>query len=375
VDARFLPALERIDRAAWNALVPDANPFLRHELLAALETSGSLRRELGWTAHHATLWRDGQLVAAAPCYLKANSHGEFVFDHGWAEAYARSGLDYYPKLLVAVPYSPVSGPRLLAHDAADRAALVDMLRAEAVRLSLSSVHVNFAAPADLAALDAEGHWLSRFDYQFHWPNRGYATFDDFLTALTSKRRKEIRRERAAFAASHWSFEWRRGNELDADDLVFVYACYVRTFEDKGNYPALTRALFESLARDLPDVVRVLVASERGERVAMAYCLEAGGALYGRYWGALRYVPGLHFECCYYRGIEHCIAQRLVRFEPGAQGEHKLARGFLPVATHSRHHVRDPALAAAIARALERETRWFEQYHRSLEAHSPYAERG
>jgi hypothetical protein len=372
---RFVDAIELIPRAAWNALAPDGNPFVRHEFLAALESSGSLRRELGWRAHHATLWRDGALAAAAPCYLKANSHGEFVFDHAWADAHERFGLDYFPKLLVAVPYSPVPGPRLLARDADDRAALARGLVEEAKRLDLSSVHVNFAAEADARALDAGGDaWLAREDVQFHWPNRGYAGFDDFLAALTSKRRKEARRERAPFARPGWQFEWLDGAALDDDAIAFVHACYVRTFDDKGNYPALSRAFFATLGRTLPGAVRVLVAREHGERVAMAYCMEGGGALYGRYWGAVRHVPGLHFEACYYRGIEYAIARGLSRFEPGAQGEHKLARGFLPVATRSRHWIANPVLREAIERSLARESAWYAQYHRSLAAHTPYAER-
>ena len=387
IETRFLSTLAAIDRAAWNALVPDGNPFVRHEFLAGLETTGCIRRELGWVPHHPTLWRDGILVAAAPAYLKANSHGEFVFDHAWADAHARSGIPYYPKLLVAVPYSPVPGPRLLARTDDDRTALADALLAEAQRRGLSGVHVNFASGADLAALDraspatagisrgdASSTWLQRFDFQFHWTNPGYTTFDDFLGALTSKRRKEIRRERAPFAAPAWSFEWRDGAALGDDELDFVFECYVRTFDEKGNYPALTRAAFAALARTMPEAVRVLIASEHGERVAMAYCLEGGGALYGRYWGAVRHVPGLHFECCYYRGIACAIERGLARFEPGAQGEHKLARGFLPAATHSRHFIADPRLAAAIARSLAREAEWLAQYHRSLMAHSPFAQR-
>ena len=395
---RFIASLAEIDRAAWNALVPDGNPFVRHEFLANLEATGCIRRELGWAPHHATLWRGDQLVAAAPAYLKANSHGEFVFDHAWANAHERYGRAYYPKLLVAVPYSPVPGPRLLARDAPARDALVRALVEEVERLGLSSAHINFADEADDTAIDAvdagprpgsldavgpgrdpvsgavPGPWLRRADVQFHWNNRGYADFDAFLAALTSKRRKEIRRERAAFATRDWRFDWLDGHRLTGEDVDFVYACYVRTFDDKGNYPALTHALFVALAGEMPDALRVLVASERGERVAMAWCLEGGSALYGRYWGALRPRPGLHFECCYYRGIEHCIATGLSRFEPGAQGEHKLARGFLPVATRSRHYVADAALRSAIARSLERESAWFAQYTDSLMAHSPYAQR-
>ena len=313
------------------------------------------------------------LVAAAPCYLKANSHGEFVFDFSWAQAHERAGLDYYPKLLVAVPYTPVSGPRLLLREgepAETRDALVAAIEAERARMHASSAHANFVRDDNAAALARAG-WLARGDWQFHWENAGYASFDDFLGALVHKRRKEIRRERARFAAPDWSFEWLDGAALDEAALDFVHECYVTTFAEKGNYPALTRAFFGHLAAAMPTQVRACIARHEGRPTAMAFCLRDESTLYGRYWGSLASVPLLHFEACYYQGLDHCIAHGIARFEPGAQGEHKIARGFLPSPTRSFHRIAHPGLRAAIARSLEHEARHDARYRDAAMAHSPY----
>jgi predicted N-acyltransferase len=373
--ARFQSSLKDVPRAAWNALVPGAHPFLSHEFLEGLERCGCIRPELGWRPHHATLWNGDQLVGAAPCYLKGNSHGEFVFDYAWAEAYERMGMSYYPKLLCAVPYSPVVGPRLMVrpeHADAARATLAQALCDEVERLGLSGAHVNFLDEGDDRALSEQ--WLSRGDWQFHWNNRDYGDFGEFLGVLNAKRRKEIRRERERLAKDGWSFEQRLGSELGGNEMNYVYRCYARTFVEKGNYPALTAGYFAHLAETLGDRCLVVFARHEGELCAMAYFLRSEDTLFGRYWGSERYAPGLHFECCYYQGIEYCIAQGLARFEPGAQGEHKLARGFLPVRVGSRHWLRDPRMRAAIGRATEREARWLEGYGASLMEHSPYAVR-
>ena len=372
---RFEAALQDVPKAAWNALVPDAHPFLSHEFLEGLERYGCIRPELGWRPHHATVWNGGELVAAAACYLKGNSHGEFVFDYAWAEAYERLGMSFYPKLLCAVPYSPVVGPRLMAGPAqaqAARAALVQALCDEVERLGLSGVHANFLTEEDDAAL-ADG-WLARGDWQFHWTNPGYSDFGAFLPALNAKRRKEVRREREHLARAGWRFERKLGCELSEEELHYVYRCYARTFVDKGNYPALTQGFFAHLAETLGERTLVVFARHEGELCAMAYFLRSDDTLYGRYWGAERYEPGLHFECCYYQGIEHCIVEGLSRFEPGAQGEHKLSRGFLPVRVRSRHWLRDPRMRQAMGRASEREARWLTGYGASLLEHSPYAVR-
>ena len=375
IEARFHDRIDRIPAAAWDALRPDDNPFLAHAFLHALERDGCIREAWGWRPHHLGLYEQDRLVAAAPVYLKDNSHGEFVFDWSWASAWERAGGSYYPKLLGAVPYSPVPGPRLLAGaDARTPAlqhALATALRDETERHGLSSAHVNFLPAEEAAAFDAD--WLARFDVQFHWPNRGYRDFEDFLAALNHKKRKNIRRERAEVAASGLAIEMRAGDTLSADAWRSVHALYRATFEAKGNHAALTARFFAHLA-ELGDTVQLALARDRDRIVAMALFLRSGRVLYGRYWGSAVELPGLHFELCYYQGIDYAIGHGLERFEPGAQGEHKLARGFLPARTHSRHYLADARLRDAVRAALAREARALETYIDECLAHSPYAQR-
>jgi predicted N-acyltransferase len=376
LEARFHPRIDEVPAAAWDALRTDGNPFLSHAFLAALERTGCIRDDWGWQAHHLGLYEDDRLVAAAPLYVKGNSHGEFVFDWSWAAAWERAGGDYYPKLLNAVPYSPVPGARLLAGDGAQaprrREALVSAMRQLADAHGLSSVHANFLAPDDLPAFD--NHWLARTDVQFHWPNRGYGHFEDFLAALNHKKRKNIRQERAHVARAGLRLEWRRGDSLDADEWRQVHALYEHTFDAKGNHAALTREFFNALGGELGTATHLALAWEGAHIAAMALFLQGDEALYGRYWGSRVDVPGLHFELCYYQGIEHAIRAGLQRFEPGAQGEHKLARGFLPVHTHSRHYLADAGLRKAVRAALARETEAVDAYAADLLEHSPYAHR-
>ncbi|HTM29390.1 MAG TPA: GNAT family N-acetyltransferase, partial [Rhodanobacter sp.] len=313
-----------------------------------------------------------RLVAAAPLYLKGNSHGEFVFDWGWARAWENAGGAYYPKLLCGVPYSPVPGPRLLAGTPALQRVLVEAMRGEALRLGLSSVHVNFLQPTELAAFDED--WLIRSDVQFHWHNHGYRHFPDFLATLKHKKRKNILHERQRVAGSGLHIEWRSGDSLQQDEWRQVHALYEATFDMKGNHAALTAAFFRRLG-DLGQLAQLALARDGDRIVAMALFVQGGNALYGRYWGAAVDVPGLHFELCYYRGIEYAIAQKLARFEPGAQGEHKLARGFLPVRTHSRHYLANPDFRAAVARSLASEAEAVEAYAAELQGHSPHADHG
>ena len=372
---RVLPDLGAIPRADWDTLAPGRNPFVSHDFLAGLERHGCLRERLGWRPHHLGLWDGDTLVAAVPAYRKANSHGEFVFDHAWADAYERAGGKYYPKLLAAVPYSPVPGPRLLVdpRHAAARATLVDALRDMAEAARWSGAHVNFVESEDARVLRDAG-WLEREDIQFHWANRGYPDFESFLGALNSKRRKEIRRERAKVRAEGWQFAQYDGSGIGAPELAEVHRLYADTFEAKGNVAALTPAFLASLAPALgPRFIVVMGTRADGAR-CMALFLASDEVLYGRYWGSDALAPGLHFEACYYQGIELAIARGLARFEPGAQGEHKVARGFLPVRTRSFHWLRDPALRAAVASAVARERAWVARYEQSVLAHSPYAER-
>ena len=371
-EIRFHAGIAELPAAAWDALRADDNPFVSHAFLSALEETGCIHPDWGWQAHHLALYEGSRLVAAAPLYLKGNSHGEFVFDWGWARAWERAGGEYYPKLLNAVPYSPVPGPRLLAgvgeRSAALRHALVVAMCDETRRLGLSSVHANFLQSAELAAFD--GDWLARSDLQFHWHNHDYRHFSDFLAALNHKKRKNILRERNQIAASGLAIEWRGGDTLGSAEWLQLHSLYEATFNAKGNHPALTAAFFARLG-ELGSLAQLALARAGGKIVAMALFIQGGSVLYGRYWGAEVNVPGLHFELCYYQGIEYAIAQRLARFEPGAQGEHKLARGFLPVQTNSRHYIAHGGFRQAVREALVQEAMRLEDYRRELLLHDPY----
>lgn len=373
-EARFHSAIGEIPATAWDALCSDDNPFLCHAFLHGLEQAGCIREDWGWRAHHLGVYTDNRLVGAAPLYVKGNSHGEFVFDWSWASAWEQAGGDYYPKLLNAVPYSPVPGTRLLAGNGeqadAIRHALVQAMRTLADRAGLSSVHANFLDESDLPAFDSA--WLARRDVQFHWPNRGYAHFDDFLATLNHKKRKNIRHERAQVEQSGLRIDMRRGDAITPDEWRSIHALYEGTFDAKGNHAALTLAFFEHLGSALGQQVQVAMAWDGARMLAMALFLQSSQALYGRYWGCRADIPGLHFELCYYQGIEHAIAHGLARFEPGAQGEHKLARGFLPVFTHSRHYLADPGFRRAVQAALTREAEHIDAYRHDLLEHSPYA---
>jgi predicted N-acyltransferase len=368
----ILDSLASVDASRWDALVGDGNPFVSHAFLRGMEEYGCLREDYGWAPHHVVIMEGDALIAAAPAFLKGNSHGEFVFDFAWANAFERAGGDYYPKLLGAAPYSPVPGPRLLAGNEHDRRRLVAALVAETERLGLSSIHVNFLLEHELPAFD--GRWLTRFDWQFHWHNRGYGNFDDFLAALSSKKRKNIRQERRQAAESGLAIAMEAGSRLDRADWRAIHALYESTFDMKGNHAALTLPFFEHLGRTLGDRVQVGTARMDGRLVAMALFLVGDNTLYGRYWGAMVEVPGLHFELCYYLGIDYCIAHELGSFEPGAQGEHKLARGFLPTRTHSRHYLVHEGFHEAVRQALVHEAHAREAYRDELMQHSPYAER-
>lgn len=369
-ELRLLTSLDAVPATAWDGLHDGRNPFLAHAFLHGLEATGCLRPEWGWTPCHATLWDGAALCAAMPGYLKGNGHGEFVFDHAWAEAYARHGLPYYPKWLCAVPYTPVTGPRLLTRDPAARAALLTAVADWVSAQGLSSAHVNFHAEGDEAAFGAD--WLLREDIQFHWRNPGHwHAFEDFLAALDHKHRKNIRQERRKVAEAGITFRIVHGDEVRADDLAAMHGFYLRTFADYGNAPALTLAFLRHLARAMPRQL-VLVMAERASRtIAGALYLRGGDTLYGRYWGAIEPHPGLHFETCYYQGIDYCLREGLARFEPGAQGRHKLARGFLPVAVRSRHWIAEPRFAAALRDWCAQETADVRRHRQALLAHSPF----
>ena len=369
-EIRLHRQLSEIPAAAWDALHDGTHPFIAHAFLHGLEATGCLRPDWGWTPCHLGLWEGDRLIAAAPGYLKDNTHGEFVFDHAWAQAYARHGLDYYPKWLCAVPYSPVTGPRLLARDAAARTALLEAMQALVVQAGLSSAHVNFHAATDDAAFgDA---WLLREDTQFHWTNpRGWQDFDGFLAAFDHKHRKNIRQERRKVADAGITFRIVHGNEASDDDLAAMHGFYLRTFADYGNAPALTLDFLHHLARTMPRQLVLVLAERAGATIAGALCLRGGDTLYGRYWGATELHPGLHFETCYYQGIAYCLREGLARFEPGAQGQHKLARGFLPTPVRSRHWIADARFADALRGWCREERAHVRARRQALWAHAPF----
>lgn len=368
--ARVHRALSEIDPAQWDALHDGGNPFVTHAFLTGMEAFGCLREEWGWTPHHVTVWRGDALVAAAPGYLKDNSHGEFVFDHAWAHAYARHGRDYFPKWLGAVPYTPVTGPRLLARDGTARTALVAAIVAGVSAAGLSSAHVNFHGADDAAALD--GAWIPRADVQYHWRNdAGWADFDAFLAALDHKHRKNIRQERRRVSDAGVSFRVLHGDEASDDDLAAMHRFYLQTFAEYGNSPALTLPFLRHLASAMPRSLVLVLADHQGAPVAGALCLRGADTLYGRYWGALGQLAGLHFETCYYQGIEYCLREGLHAFEPGAQGVHKIARGFLPTLVHSRHWIADPEFAAALRAWCADEASAVARQMEALAARSPF----
>ena len=368
--ARIHRALTDIRATDWDALHDGRNPFLAHAFLAGLEATGCLRPDWGWTPCHLALWDGDALLAAAPGYLKDNSHGEFVFDHAWAHAHAQHGLDYYPKWLGAVPYSPVTGPRLLARDDAGRRQLLAAIEDFAGGSGLSSAHVNFHEAAEDAAF-GDG-WLLREDIQFHWRNAaGWRDFDAFLAAMDHKHRKNIRQERRKVREVGIELRIVHGDEASGEDLAAMHGFYLQTFAEYGNSPALTLAVLRHLAKAMPRRLVLVLARRDGRDIAGALCLRGGDTLYGRYWGASRQLPGLHFETCYYQGIEYCLREGLRRFEPGAQGEHKIARGFLPTPVRSRHWIADPRFARAIGDWCEAERRQVRGHLQQLMAHSPF----
>ena len=369
---RILRSLEEVPAAEWDALHDGGNPFISHAFLTGLEQHQCLQQRWGWLPQHAAWFDQGRLTAAAPAYLKSNSHGEFVFDHAWANAYASQGLDYYPKWLVAVPYSPVTGPRLLSRERPARRSLLAAMQEQAQISNLSSVHVNFLPEDELDCFD--GSWLARGDVQFQWRNgAGWTDFNQFLGALTSKKRKNLRAEREQVRRAGVSFRTVHGDEASEGDLLAMHGFYCLTQTEKGNQPALTLEFLRHLARSLPRQLLLVLAERAGKTIAGALCLRGRDSLYGRYWGTSEALPGLHFETCYYQGIDYCLREGLTNFEPGAQGEHKVARGFLPVLTHSRHFVADPRFADALRPWCEQERASILRYRELVLQHSPFRE--
>ena len=368
----------QIDAAAWNALLESQaapTPFMRHEYLLAMHASGSAVPETGWVNQLLCLQRGGELLGACALYLKSHSYGEYVFDWAWADAYQRHGLHYYPKLLSAVPFTPVPGSRLLARDAASRLLLLRALRQICEAGELSSAHLLFMDDADRDAASEAG-WMLRQTVQFHWLNRlpqGHADFGEFLSSLQRDKRKKIAQERRRVAEAGIAFTVHEGAQIDTALWDFFHHCYTLTYAAHHSTPYLTRDFFARMQRTMAQHWVMFVAHRDGRRVGcslVAIDPERGQA-YGRYWGSTEYVPCLHFEACYYQPLAWCIAQRYRRFEGGAQGEHKMARGLLPVLTHSAHWLSHPGFADAVARHLEREGAGIDAYVDELRERNPF----
>ena len=353
ITARIAEGVRAVPADQWDACAGTGNPFLRHAFLSALEESGSVGPGSGWQPLPIIVDdADGVPAAIAPAYAKGHSQGEYVFDHSWADAWERAGGDYYPKLQIAAPFTPVPGPRLLLRDGADAAALIGAVEAVVRQNGLSSAHATFVEEAQLPAFEAAG-WLTRAGTQFHWANRGYESFEDFLNDLASRKRKAIRKERAA-ALDGLTVRHLTGRELTEAHWDAFWTFYQDTGSRKWGRPYLTRPFFSLLSETMPDAVLLILAERGGRPIAGALNLIGGDALYGRYWGAVEEVPFLHFELCYYQAIDAAIARGLARVEAGAQGEHKLARGYAPVPTWSAHFIPDPNFRRAVAGFLEQE---------------------
>ena len=374
---RVVERIDAVDPNDWNRLAGRDYPFVRHEFLHALECCHCVGEQSGWIPQHLLLERHGDLIGCAPMYVKWHSNGEFVFDWSWANAYAQAGVLYYPKLITAIPFIPAMGPRLLVGTdpgaSQRRQALIAAGLRVAENMGVSSLHWLFTDINDIRLLEEKG-LLIRTGCQFHWDNPGYQCFQDYLDRLTSKRRKQIRKERREAAQAPVVVEIIFGGDVTETQWHAYHRLYSSTYDRKWGYPALTLEFFEQIGHTMPDSI-LLILARRGDRyIAGAHCFQGGNTLYGRNWGCTEYYRSLHFELCYYRLIEHCIATGLRRIDAGAQGEHKLMRGFLPITTWSAHWIHDQRFHNAIAGFLRHERRDMEIYQQQMDLHSPFRHR-
>jgi predicted N-acyltransferase len=369
----IVSSLSEIGQVAWDGLLAqqeEANPFLSYAFLHALHESGSASPESGWQPQYIALYDGDTLAAALPLYVKGHSYGEYVFDWAWADAYQRHGLDYYPKLLSAVPFTPVAGPRLLAVDAAARAALIVVLNATQRATEVSSTHILFP-PEEHARQLQEAGFMLRSGVQFHWLNPGYASFDEFLATLEQKKRKNIRAERRKVAEAGVTLRRVRGADATDADWKLFNRCYRHTYAAHYSTPYLNLDFFRRIGRTMPGNILLVIAEREGRAIAASLVIHSADMLYGRYWGELEHIPCLHFEAAYYQPLEFCIEQGIKTFEGGAQGEHKMARGFLPTKTFSAHWLAHPSFADAIERFLEREAGGIDEYMSELNERNPF----
>jgi uncharacterized protein len=368
---RVVDSLAGVERDEWNALA-GPQPTLRHEFLCALIDTGCASPRSGWAPQFLLLRRAGALVGAMPLFAKTHSYGEYVFDWAWADAHERHGVEYYPKLVCAVPFTPVRGARLLASSDSPKKTLIQA--ALELAQDFSSLHVLFAHDEDAALLEASGFMLRR-TVQFHWKNEGYADFDDFLARLSHQRRKNIRQERRRVREAGVTCRWLEGAAIERSHWEFFNRCYRRTYAAHRSTPYLSLEFFLRLGAALPDNLTLVLAEREGKPVAASLLLRDAETVYGRYWGALEHIPLLHFECCYYQPIEYSIFKQIRIFEGGAQGEHKIFRGLMPVQTLSAHWLADRRFSRAVENFLERETLGITQYVNELVEHTPFKEKG
>ena len=374
ISIELLTSINAIPADAWNALasspLADATPLLSHAFFSALENSGSVGAGTGWNPRHLIVKQGDKVIGAMPLYLKSHSYGEYVFDWAWADAYQRSGLDYYPKLLSAIPFSPITSARLLSQHVQVLPLIIDALESVMQQHKLSSAHVLFPNEASAQQFEVAG-WLKRTGVQFRWQNKNYTNFEDFLATLSHDKRKKIHQERKKVAAANIICRAIKGAQANDADWDFFYACYCNTYREHHSTPYLTRAFFTEIGKTMPENCLLILAEFDGKPIASALNIYSETTLYGRYWGAMQFVSGLHFELCYYQAQQFCIAENITYFEGGAQGEHKLARGFEPRPTCSYHKIAHPDFEEAIKDFLNRESAGIAAYTNELEERAPF----
>ncbi|MFK5986759.1 MAG: GNAT family N-acetyltransferase [Pseudomonadota bacterium] len=373
MEIKICQSIDEIDKQQWNALLRDNNPFCKHEFLHALEEHQCVDEKFGWIPRHIAIYKDQQLIGAMPLYEKHNSYGEFVFDQAWSDAYHRSGLRYFPKLVSCIPYTPIQGQRLLC--LADQeeeiySLLLKSAQQIAQQYHYSSFHVLFPTATEHQWLEKQT-LVSRYDCQFHWFNHNYKNFDDFLSNFSSRKRKNIRKERNSVKQQGVTFRVLDGFSSSEQDWLDFTCFYEQTFAEKFGMATLNLEFFKSIANNLPEQIVLVLADYKGSCIAGSLMYKSDDTLYGRFWGCQQSIDNLHFEACYYQGIEYCIKHRLKKFEPGAQGEHKIARGFIPVLTKSSHFLTEPHFQASIEQFVKREQAGVIDYMQQLNKHLPY----
>ena len=370
----YVRQISDIGAVVWNGVVDSKSPFLKYEFLSALESYACVGEQQGWLPYHQVVKNDDVIVAVIPLYLKYNSYGELVFDWSWADAYARAGREYYPKFVSAIPYTPVTGARLCVSKGVDQKAVKSMMIKDLIKtareFSLSSIHCLFPESSDIALFESQGFY-PRLACQFHWKNQNYESFDHFLSFMSSRKRKNIRRERTRVVEQNIHFQVLSGDQVEPDLWPVIYEFYRKTFVEKGGYATFTLAFFQNIAQTMGENLLVTLALHQGKYVAGAICYRDDTHLYGRHWGCFEDFHSLHFETCYYQGLEYCIDQGLQHFDPGAQGEHKIQRGFMPIATWSAHWIKDEDFSGVIGQFVNREREYMKDYIAEMADKSPY----